>query len=78
MSGTKAYVFVRDAVTEATREGFDGVKEEKIKSLESAREQAALKQFIEARKRELQANDEIAYDIAQLRPLLGDNTPAVE
>lgn len=78
VSGTKAYVFVRDAVTEATREGFDGVKEEKIKTLESAREQAALKQFIETRKRELQSNDEIAYDIAQLRPLLGDNTPALE
>jgi hypothetical protein len=78
VSGTKAYLFVRDNVTEATRDGFDGVKEEKVKALESAREQAALKDFIESRKRLLQSKDEISYDLAQLRPLLGDNTPALE
>jgi len=78
VSGTKAYIFVRDSVTEATREGFDGVKDDEIQKLESAREQEALKNFIETRKRELTANDEIAYDTAQLRPLLGDTTPAVE
>ena len=78
VSGTKAYIFVRDSVTEATREAFDAVKDEKIKSLEGAREQGALKHFIESRKRSLQEQGEISYDLAQLRPLLGDNTPAVE
>ncbi|MFN2426114.1 MAG: SurA N-terminal domain-containing protein [Candidatus Binatia bacterium] len=78
VSGTKAYIFVRDGVTEATREAFDVVKDDEIERLENAREQRALKDFIEARKRELQANDEIAFDNAQLRPLLGDTTPVVQ
>jgi len=78
VSGKKAYLFVRDSVTEATREAFDAVKEDQIKELESAREQAALKAFIESRKRALQENDEITYDLAQLRPLLGDTSPTVQ
>jgi peptidyl-prolyl cis-trans isomerase D len=78
VSGKKAYVFVRDSVTEATREAFDAVKEDQVKELESAREQEALKEFIETRKRHLQENDEIAYDLAQLRPILGDNSPIVQ
>jgi peptidyl-prolyl cis-trans isomerase D len=78
VSGKKAYIFVRESVTEATREAFDAVKEDQIKELESAREQEALKNFIEARKRELQQNDEIAYDLAQLRPLLGEAAPTVQ
>jgi peptidyl-prolyl cis-trans isomerase D len=78
VAGKKAYVFVRESVTEATREAFDAVKEDQIKALESAREQQALQSFIEARKRELQENDEISYDLAQLRPLLGDAAPMVQ
>ncbi len=72
VSGNKAFVFVRESVTDAARETFDTVKEEEIRRLENAREQEALKMFIEARKRELQADDRISYDLAQLRPILGD------
>lgn len=74
VSGNKAFVFVRESVTDAARETFDTVKEDEIRRLEEAREQEALKMFIEARKRELQASDEISYDLAQLRPILGDKT----
>lgn len=73
VSGNKAFVFVRESVTDAARETFETVKEDEIRRLENAREQEALKMFIEARKRELQAADEISYDLAQLRPILGDS-----
>ena len=74
VSGSKAYIFVRDSVTEATKEAFETGKEAQVKQLEKKREQEALQEFI----RSLKAKEEISYDLAQLRPLLGDSAPAVE
>jgi len=74
VSGSKAYIFVRNSVTEATRDAFAAAKEAQMERLEKAREQAALQEFI----RSLKATEEISYDLAQIRPLLGDSAPVVE
>lgn len=71
VSGTKAFVFVRDAVVDAERAAFDEAKEETMKKLEGEREQAALADFIAA----LKTKSEITYNAAQLKPLLGDSAP---
>lgn len=71
VSGTKAFVFVRDAVVDAERAAFDEAKEETMKKLEGEREQAALADFIAT----LKTKSEITYNAAQLKPLLGDSAP---
>ncbi|MFN2377942.1 MAG: SurA N-terminal domain-containing protein [Candidatus Binatia bacterium] len=78
VSGSKAYIFERVSVTDVSREAFDGVKKDETEKLEKKREQEALQAFIESLKRKLVEQDEIAYDLAQLRPLLGDNVRVVE
>ncbi|HEY2774509.1 MAG TPA: SurA N-terminal domain-containing protein [Candidatus Binatia bacterium] len=70
VSGSKAYVFVRDSVIEAKREDFDAGKKQQVESLEKARQQDALQEFI----RSLKEKEKISYDVAQLRPLLGDKS----
>jgi len=74
VSGDKAYVFVRASVREGTRDEFDSKKEELITQLRKQREQAALDEFI----RELKEKDKITYNLAELRPLLGDQTPKID
>lgn len=78
VSGSKAYIFERISVTDVSREAFDAVKKEETEKLEKKREQEALQAFIESLKRKLVEQGEIAYDLAQLRPLLGDNVRVVE
>ncbi|HYC53466.1 MAG TPA: SurA N-terminal domain-containing protein [Candidatus Binatia bacterium] len=73
-AGNKAYVFARDSVTEAERSEFDAAKAEQVKELRSTREQEALEEFI----RQLKERSEITYNVAALRPILGENTPAAE
>lgn len=74
VSGGKAFLFVRDSVTEASRESFDAVKDDEITRLKTAREQEALQEFI----RSLKEKEEITFDMAQLRPLLGDAAPGAQ
>jgi len=74
VSGSKAYIFARDNVTDVTRTDFAAEKDAEIKRLETAREREALQEFI----RSLKEKESISYDIAQLRPILGDSAPAVE
>lgn len=74
VSGTKVAILVRDGVTEATKDNFTATKDEAVAKLEKAREQAALQEFI----RSLKEKQSIQYDLAQIRPLLGDNSPAEE
>jgi peptidyl-prolyl cis-trans isomerase D len=74
VSGSRAFVFVRDSVVEARREDFDAVKKDQIEKLEKAREQEALGEFLQA----LKAKEEISYDLAQLRPILGESAPVTE
>ncbi|HYB99017.1 MAG TPA: SurA N-terminal domain-containing protein [Candidatus Limnocylindrales bacterium] len=72
--GPKAYVFARDSVTEAERSEFDTVKDEQIEELRAKREQEALDEFI----RQLKEKAEITYNVAALRPILGENTPIAQ
>lgn len=75
VSGSKVYLLVRDSVVEPTREAFEASKEEQVERLETAREQQALQAFIES----LKQKEAIAYDLAQVRPLLGDpSAPVVD
>lgn len=74
VSGDKAYVLVRDSVKEGNRDDFDTQKEELLTQLRKQREQAALDEFI----RKLKENAQVEYNLAALRPLLGDQTPQVD
>lgn len=74
VSGSKVAIFVRDGVTEATKDQFTADKDELTEKLAKAREQAALQEFIRA----LKEKQEISYDLASLRPILGDSTPEAE
>jgi len=74
VNGDKAYVLVRDSVSEGTRDEFDGEKDDMVAQLRKQREQAALDEFI----RNLKEKANISYNLAELRPLLGDQTPKIE
>lgn len=74
VSGGKVAILVRDGVTEPTKDGFTATRDEAMAKLEKAREQAALQEFI----RSLKEKQKIEYDLAQIRPLLGDNAPAAD
>lgn len=74
VSGSKVAIFVRDGVTEATKDQFTADKDELMEKLAKAREQAALQEFIRA----LKEKQEISYDLASLRPILGDSAPEAE
>ncbi len=74
VSGNKGYVFARDSVSEGTRDDFDQQKDEMFTQLRKQREQAALDEFI----RDLKEKAKISYNLAELRPLLGDQTPKIE
>ena len=71
VNGGKAYVFVRESVTEPDKAAFEAVKKDELEKLEAAREQDALGEFIRARKEQ----EKISYDLAQLGPLLGAGAP---
>jgi peptidyl-prolyl cis-trans isomerase D len=74
VSSGKAAIFVRDGVTETTKDAFLEKKDEQIEKLAKAREQAALREFI----RSLKEKEKISYDLASLRPVLGDSAPVEE
>lgn len=74
VNADKAYVFVRGSVSEGTRDDFEGEKDEMLAQLRKQREQAALDEFI----RSLKEKAHISYNLAELRPLLGDQTPKIE
>jgi len=74
VSGSKVAILVRDGVTEATKDDFTASKDEQVEKLAKAREQAALQEFIRA----LKEKEQISYDLATLRPLLGDSAPELQ
>jgi peptidyl-prolyl cis-trans isomerase D len=74
VAGSKACIFQRDIVTEPSKDDFESVKPERIKSLETARQQEAMSEFT----RSLKQKEQISYDLAQIRPLLGETATSLE